>query len=54
MNGEQIEEIKRHFGVVAEPLRRDIRQIAEGMLLFAMNYKRCATNSGMSLRRCVL
>ena len=30
MNGEQIEEIKRHFGVVAEALRSDIRQIAEG------------------------
>lgn len=30
MNAEQIEEIKRHFGVVAESLRSDIRQIAEG------------------------
>jgi transposase-like protein len=26
----QVEEIKRHFGVVAEALRSDIRQIAEG------------------------
>lgn len=25
-----MEEIKRHFGVVAESLRSDIRQIAEG------------------------
>lgn len=30
MNAEQMEEIKRHFGVVAEALRSDIRQIAEG------------------------
>ena len=30
MNNEQMEEIKRHFGVVAEALRSDIRQIAEG------------------------
>ena len=30
MNNEEIEEIKRHFGVVAESLRSDIRQIAEG------------------------
>lgn len=30
MNAEQMEEIKRHFGVVAESLRSDIRHIAEG------------------------
>ena len=30
MNAEQMEEIERHFGVVAEALRSDIRQIAEG------------------------
>jgi hypothetical protein len=30
MNVEQIEEITRHFGVVAESLRNDIRQVAEG------------------------
>ena len=30
MNKEEMEEIKRHFGVVAESLRSDIRQIAEG------------------------
>lgn len=30
MNDAQIEEIKRHFGVIAEALRGDIRQIAEG------------------------
>ncbi len=30
MNNEEIEEIKRHFGVVAESLRSDIRLIAEG------------------------
>lgn len=29
MNAEQMEEIKRHFGVVAESLRNEIRQIAE-------------------------
>jgi predicted nucleic acid-binding Zn-ribbon protein len=30
MNIEQMEEIKRHFGVVAESLRSDVRRIAEG------------------------
>ncbi len=30
MAPEDMEEIKRHFGVVAEALRSDIRQIAEG------------------------
>jgi len=30
MTTEQMEELKRHFGVVAESLRSDIRQIAEG------------------------
>lgn len=30
MEEKQVEEIKRHFGVVAEALRGDIRQIAEG------------------------
>jgi len=30
MKDEQVEEIKRHFGVVAEALRSDLRQIAEG------------------------
>lgn len=30
MNQEQVEEIKRYFGVVAEGLRNEIRQVAEG------------------------
>lgn len=30
MNHEEMEEIKRHFEVVAESLRSDIQQIAEG------------------------
>jgi uncharacterized small protein (DUF1192 family) len=30
MAPDQLEEIKRHFGVVAEALRGDMRQIAEG------------------------
>lgn len=30
MNAEQLEEIKRHFSVVSEALRSDIRRIAEG------------------------
>ncbi len=29
MNAEQIEEITRHFGAIAESLRSDIRQVAE-------------------------
>jgi hypothetical protein len=27
---EQVEEIKRHFGVIAEALRSDVRLVAEG------------------------
>ncbi len=30
MNSEQLEEINRHFSVVSEALRSDIRRIAEG------------------------
>ena len=30
MTNDQMEEIKRHFGVVAEGLRNEIRQVAEG------------------------
>ena len=30
MNKEEMEEIKRYFGVVAEGLRNEIRQVAEG------------------------
>lgn len=30
MNAEEMEEIKRHFDVVAEGLRHDLRQVAEG------------------------
>lgn len=30
MTADQMEEIKRHFGVVSEALRSDIRLIAEG------------------------
>jgi len=30
MSHEEMEEIKRHFGVIAESLRSDIQQIAEG------------------------
>jgi predicted nucleic acid-binding Zn-ribbon protein len=30
MTDAQVEEIKRHFGVVAEAIRGEIRQIAEG------------------------
>ncbi len=30
MEQEQVEEIKRHFGVIAEALRSDVHQVAEG------------------------
>ncbi len=30
MNSEEMEEVKRYFGVVAEGLRHDIQQVAEG------------------------
>ena len=33
MDSETVEEIKRHFGVVAEGLRSDIRAVAEGQVL---------------------
>lgn len=32
MNQNEMEEIKRHFGVVAEGLRNEIRQVAEGVI----------------------
>lgn len=32
MDANTVEEIKRHFGVVAEGLRSDIRAVAEGQL----------------------
>jgi hypothetical protein len=34
MNAEQLEEIKRHFSVVSEALRSDIRRIAVGHATF--------------------
>ena len=30
MNSEEMKEIKPHFGVVAESLRHDLQQVAEG------------------------
>ena len=30
MNQDEMEEIKRHFGVIAEDLRNEVRQVAEG------------------------
>lgn len=33
MNAEQLEEVKRHFSVVSEALRSDIRRIAEGQAI---------------------
>jgi transposase-like protein len=30
MNAAQVEEIKRQFGIMAEALRSDVRQVAEG------------------------
>jgi len=33
MDSETVEEIKRHFGVIAEDLRSDIRGVAEGQVL---------------------
>jgi hypothetical protein len=44
MSSEEMEEIKRHFGVVAESLRSDIQQIAEGHAVLGMSYR-------VSLRR---
>jgi hypothetical protein len=33
MDSETVEEIKRHFGVVTEGIRSDIRAVAEGQVL---------------------
>ncbi len=30
MNSEEVEELKRHFGIIAEGLRHDLQQVAEG------------------------
>lgn len=30
MNSEEMEEVKRYFGVVAEGLRHDLQQVTEG------------------------
>ena len=30
MNSEEVEELKRHFGVIAESLRHDLQNVAEG------------------------
>ncbi|GJL63819.1 MAG: hypothetical protein NPIRA04_24730 [Nitrospirales bacterium] len=30
MKSEEVEELKRHFGVIAEGLRHDMQQVAEG------------------------
>jgi len=38
MDRETVEEIKRHFGVVAEGLRTDIRAVAEGQSRLAERF----------------
>ena len=39
MSTEETEEIKRYFGVVAEGLRHDIQQVAEGHEIFLTQVK---------------
>ncbi len=47
MNAEQLEEIKRHFSVVSEALRSDIRLIAEGhATLCHESQEPCGENHG--------
>ena len=47
MNAEQLEEIKRHFSVVTEALRNDIRLIAEGhATLCHESQEPCGENQG--------
>jgi hypothetical protein len=40
MEREAVEEIKRHFGVVTEGLRADIRLLAEGHQVLREEFKR--------------
>jgi hypothetical protein len=54
MNAEQMDEIKRHFGVVAESLRSDIRQIAEGTPRSGMSYRSSAARYEMNSKGCGL
>jgi hypothetical protein len=35
MDSDTVEEIKRHFGIIAEGLRSDVRAVAEGQELLA-------------------
>lgn len=50
----QVEEIKPHFGVVAEALRSDIRQIAEGHSGLRRELQGYGINSETNSKRCVL
>jgi len=40
MDGWELEEIKRHFGVVAEDLRADIRAVAEAVAAHREEFRR--------------
>lgn len=54
MNGAQVEEIRRHFGVVAEALPSDIRQIAEGHSGILHELRELGMNSETNSKRYVL
>ncbi len=50
MDHEQMEEIKRHFGVVAEGLGRKIQQVAEGVVDLNENLDREMTALRQEMR----
>jgi hypothetical protein len=50
MDRETAEEIKRHFGVVADGLRSEIRIVAEGLTAFREESKRDTEALGQEMR----
>ena len=52
MNDAQVEEIKRHVGVVAEALRSDIRQVAKVIQVLGVSCRRYEMSSAMNSEKC--
>lgn len=50
MNNEQMEEIKRYFGVVAEGLRNEIRQVTEGHAVIGNEIQSLREENGQAHR----
>ena len=52
MNTEQMEEIKRHFGVAAKALRSNFRQVADGHVTIRHECKNIVGRFVMSSKKC--